>query len=152
MKTRGYIFGILMVTSILAFTLSGCGLFAPKSPQAEDTGATTAVTTVATTVTTAGTTAETYPFVGYVNATTLNVRPTPDTAGYAIGGLKWGDTVTILSREGDWYAISFAGQTGYINAQYVQDTMPSVTTTAAATTTATATATTVTTAADTVAP
>ncbi|MBE6757923.1 MAG: SH3 domain-containing protein [Ruminococcaceae bacterium] len=138
MKTRGYIFGMLIVTLALAVSLGGCRLFAPKSAGGADTAATTTAAPT-TTATTAGTTAEVYPFVGYVNATTLNVRPTPDTGGYAIGGLKWGDTVTILSREGDWYAISFAGQTGYINAQYVQDTMPSETTTAPETTAVTGT-------------
>lgn len=136
MKTRGYIFGTLIISLVLAFSLSGCGWFAPKNN--EETAATTTTTTATTAATTVGTTVQAYPFVGYVNATTLNVRPTPDTSGYAIGGLKWGDTVTILSREGDWYAISFAGQTGYINAQYVQDTMPQMTTTAPATTTVTA--------------
>ncbi len=136
MKTRGYIFGILIIAVVMAVSLCGCG----KANGGEDTAATT-TTTVTTVQTTAGTTAQAYPFVGYVNATTLNVRPTPDTSGYAIGGLKWGDTVTILSREGDWYAISFAGQTGYINAQYVQDTMPTVMTAAASTTDTTATGT-----------
>lgn len=225
-KTRGYIFGILILTLVLAFALCGCS----ESPADEDTTATTvttAATTVATTapefpaqgsvnatvlnvrptpdttgapigqlrqgdavtllsregdwyaislngqtgyisaefvlrtaptVTTAGdgatvTTAPTdraYPFVGYINATTLNVRPTANGSGYPIGGLKWGDTVTILSREGDWYAIRFKGGTGYINAQYVSDTMP-VKTTAAPSTTATTTAAT-TQATDTVAP
>ena len=130
MKTRGYIFGMWIFALILTVSLCGCG----TAQSGKDTAATTVTTTVTTAETTAGTTVQAYPFVGYVNATTLNVRPTPDTSGYAIGGLKWGDTVTILSREGDWYAISFAGQTGYINAQYVQDTMPTVTTTAPSTT------------------
>ncbi len=144
MKIRGYIFGTLILAVVLLISLCGCK--AAKKEEADTAATTTAATTIATTT---GTTAQAYPFVGYVNATTLNVRPTPDTGGYAIGGLKWGDAVTILSREGDWYAISFAGQTGYINAQYVQDTMPVVTTTAADTTTA---GTTTTTTAETVAP
>lgn len=131
MKTKGYVFGMLISAMVLAVSLSGCSLFTPDANEGDTTTTTTVTTTVQTTT---GTTAQAFPFVGYVNATTLNVRPTPDTSGYAIGGLKWGDKVTILSREGDWYAISFAGQTGYINAQYVQDTMPTVTTTAPATT------------------
>lgn len=141
MKTKGYFFGTLILALILAVALCGCGA-ATKDGDATVATTTTEATTVSTTT---GTTAQAYPFMGYVNATTLNVRPTPDTSGYAIGGLKWGDAVTILSREGDWYAISFAGQTGYINAQYVQDTMPTVTTTAASTTNTTAADTTVTT-------
>ena len=109
------------------------------------TAATTASPNTSAGETTAATTAgdRAYPFVGYINATTLNVRPTPSAVGYPIGGLKWGDTVTVLSREGDWYAISFKGETGYINAQYVLNTMPTVTTTAAATTTVTTGGTTV---------
>ncbi len=142
MKTRGYIFGILTV--LLAVCVSGCGLFG-AAPDGSSETTTTVPTTTTTAATTVGTTQQAFPFVGYVNATTLNVRPTPDTNGYPIGGLKWGDTVTVLSREADWYAISFAGQTGYINAQYVQDTMPTATTTAAVTTTATAVETTATT-------
>ena len=144
MKTKGYVFGTCVCALIMAVSLCGCRLFKAAPQEGGEAVATTTVqeTTVATTT---GTTAQAYPFVGYVNATTLNVRPTPDTSGYAIGGLKWGDTVTILAREGDWYAISFAGQTGYINAQYVQDTMPTVTTTAPATTDTTAADTTTTT-------
>ena len=51
----------------------------------------------------------------------------------AIGGLKWGDAVKLLSRDGDWYAIEFipvnppagfTGNIGYVHSNYVQDTMP----------------------------
>ena len=141
MKNKGYIFAIAV---LLLVVLCGCG---KETAPVEDA----ATTTTTTTVTTTTTTATPYPFVGYINATTLNVRPTPDLAGYPIGGLKWGDTVTVLSREGDWYAIQFGGQTGYIHVQYVQDTVPVVTTTPSDTTTA-ATVTTAGTTVDTVGP
>lgn len=124
MKTRGYIFGILVIALLVSLLLCGCG----KKKAASNTDETTDETTATTVVTTTGTTAAAYPFVGYVNATTLNVRPTADTNGYPIGGLKWGDTVTVTSRDGDWYAIAFKGQTGYVHVQYIQNTPPVATT------------------------
>lgn len=116
-------------------TLSLTGCFGK-----EEAGDTTATTTTAAPTTTApqttGTTAQTYPFTGYVNASTLNVRPTADTSGYAIGGLVFGDTVQVIDREGDWYKINFGSGFGYVSAQYVQDTVP-VSTTAGTDTTIT---------------
>lgn len=100
--------------------------------------------TTPTTTTTTGTTAPAYPFTGYINATTLNVRPAADATGIPIGGLVFGDAVTVTGREGDWYAIAFGEGVGYVNAQYVQDTVPvstEATTTTEAETTGTTAAT-----------
>ena len=134
MKTRGYIFGILLLVLVLVFSMTACG---KKNADTEEAGDIATETTVSTTVpTTAATTVsanDTFPRIAYVNATTLNVRPTAGTAGEAIGGLKWGDAVKLLSRDGDWYAIEFipvnppagfSGNIGYVHSNYVQDTMP----------------------------
>lgn len=134
MKTRGYIFGILLLVLVLVFSMTACG---KKNADTEEDGDIATETTVSTTVpTTAATTVsanDTFPRIAYVNATTLNVRPTAGTAGEAIGGLKWGDAVKLLSRDGDWYAIEFipvnppagfSGNIGYVHSNYVQDTMP----------------------------
>lgn len=139
MKRIGSAVVALLCTAIIALAATGCF----GSGEGGDTTATT--TTVATTTTAADTTTTTaraYPFTGYVNATTLNVRPTADTSGEAIGGLKFGDTVTVIDREGDWYKINFRSGIGYVSAQYVQDTMPASTTSGAETTTAADTTTT----------
>ena len=132
MKTKGYIFATLILASVLSLALCGCGKDTEEAPATEN--AVTTTTSVTATTTVGQSMGESFPFMGYVNATTLNVRPTPDTNGYAIGGLKWGEAVTILSREGDWYAIRFGDRTGYIHAQYVQDTMPTKATETVATT------------------
>ena len=77
----------------------------------------------ASTESTASTTAFTgTPSVGWCNATTLHVRKTPNQDYESIGGLSYGDKVTILGREGDWYKISFKGGEAYVNAQFIQAT------------------------------
>ena len=132
-KTKGYIFGIWLLVLVLVFSMTACG---KKGNAAEDEGESTETTVTTTEPTTATTTVaanDLFPRVAYVNATTLRVRPTASTAGEAIGGLKWGDAVKLLSRDGDWYAIEFipvnppagfSGNIGYVHSNYVQDTMP----------------------------
>ncbi len=134
MKTRGYIFGILLLVLILTVSMTACG---KKNADTGEDGDTATETTVSTTEPTTATTTvsanDTFPRIAYVNATTLNVRSTASMAAEAIGGLKWGDAVKLLSRDGDWYAIEFipvnppagfTGNIGYVHSNYVQDTMP----------------------------
>ncbi len=118
----------------LSLALTGC--FGRDTEGADTPVAPTETTTVA--ATTAATTAATaaYPFTGYVNASTLHVRPSAGTDGDAIGGLQFGDAVTVTDREGDWYRITFKNGIGYVSAQYVQDTPPVATTAPVETTTA----------------
>lgn len=125
----------LLLCVVLAVALCGC--FGKDEPAPDTTPTTVDVTT--TQPTTAATTAGDQPFTGYVNATTLRVRPSADTAGEPIGGLEFGDTVSVIGREGDWYKISFKDGIGYVSAQYIQDTVPTEGT-AAGTTDTTATA------------
>ena len=133
MKKRGYIFGILALVLVLMLALCACGKKTAKNDvDGEATGETTVATTVPTTTTTVAN-GDVFPRIAYVNATTLRVRPTAGTTGDAIGGLKWGDAVKLLSRDGDWYAIEFipvnppagfSGNIGYVHSNFVQDTPP----------------------------
>lgn len=110
----------LLMCVVLAVALCGC--FGKDEPAPDTTPTTVEVTT--TQPTTAATTAGDQPFTGYVNASTLRVRPSADTAGEPIGGLSFGDTVSVIGREGDWYKITFKDGVGYVSAQYIQDTLP----------------------------
>ncbi len=60
---------------------------------------------------------------GAVEATTtLNVRSGPG-ANYArIGQIQPGTAHAIVGQQGDWYAINYSGQTGYVSAQFVRVT------------------------------
>ncbi len=50
----------------------------------------------------------------------LNVRSGPGTSYSSIGSLANGAKVSLLSQSGEWYAISYNGQTGYIFSSYVK--------------------------------
>ncbi len=79
--------------------------------------------------TTTTTTAET-PSIGFfVTTDQLNVRSGPGTEYEVLGVLPVGETVEALSVKGDWYLISFNGDTAYINAEYVTPSSPTGTTT-----------------------
>lgn len=121
MKTVKRAMALLLCVVLTAVTLCGC--FGKEEP-APDTATTTTMDITTTQPTTAATTAGDQPFTGYVNATTLRVRPSADTAGEPIGGLSFGDTVSVIGREGDWYKITFKDGVGYVSAQYIQDTVP----------------------------
>lgn len=55
---------------------------------------------------------------GTVNASPgLNIRTSP--WGTIIGSFSNGSRVTILGREGDWYRVSYNGQTAYCHASYI---------------------------------
>lgn len=132
MRTKGYIFGILLLVLVLVFSMTACAKKSAVTDEDDETTETTVTTTEPTTATTVAAN-DLFPRMAYVNATTLRVRPTASTAGEAIGGLKWGDAVKLLSRDGDWYAIEFvpvnppagfSGNIGYVHSNYVQDTPP----------------------------
>ena len=59
------------------------------------------------------------PTSGYVDISGghLNVRSEP--WGDRIGSLSAGDEVSIIGAEGEWYQISFNGQTAYVHARYI---------------------------------
>ena len=59
---------------------------------------------------------------GVITADALRVREKPSTDSGIMGLLKNSSTVTIQGEEGDWYIISFNGETGYIHGDYVDYT------------------------------
>lgn len=132
------------LAALLVLSMSGCFSGGDDAANGSSAAGGDASETQSTTAPTAGAPDDSaaYPPVGYVNATTLHIRPSPNTSGDPIGGLKFGDQVKIVGREGDWYIIPFKDGTAYISAQYVQETPPvgttdSTTSTSAETTTTT---------------
>mgnify|MGYP000966068685 CR=1 FL=1 len=129
---------ILIICLIAITALSGCKKDQESSSQVQTT--TTTVTT-ATQTTESDTTVSNYdpttvtaptgiPPYGWCNASTMHIRSGPGTEYGAIGGLKKGEKVTIVDREGDWFKIEFKDSFGYVSALYIQDTevMPDETT------------------------
>ena len=133
---KNIITAILIVGAL--FTLASCG----KKKTEENPNATT--TASSTPESSAPIVIDTVPIVtdptvinseyGWVNTSTLHVRPEPNTDKDAIGGLKQGERVKILGKEGDWYRIEHGAGVGYVSAQYIslspdQNTPTDVTTT-----------------------
>lgn len=61
-----------------------------------------------------------YATTATVITETLRVRKLPTTDANILRSLDAGDEVEIISKEGDWYKISFNGNEGYIAADYVK--------------------------------
>lgn len=55
----------------------------------------------------------------------LNVRSQPSTNSSKLGVLAEGTAITVKSSSGGWYAISYNGKTGYVNATYTTSSKPS---------------------------
>lgn len=55
----------------------------------------------------------------------LNVRSQPSTNSSKLGVLAKGTAITVKSSSGGWYAISYNGKTGYVNATYTTSSKPS---------------------------
>ena len=49
----------------------------------------------------------------------LNLRSSPSLQGQVIGNIPNGATVTVTGRSGNWYAVIYNGQNGYVSADYV---------------------------------
>ena len=100
----------------------------------DSTATTTTSSTAATTTTTAY-----VPTVGYCVADpSMHVRRGPGPYEEVIGGLAWGEQVSIVGKEGDWYCIVFKDAYAYVSAHYIRDTLPASTTTQGDTTDTTA--------------
>lgn len=56
---------------------------------------------------------------GTVTCDSLNVRSGPGTGYSKLGMLYRGNSVSINSKTGDWYTISYNGKTGYIHSDYI---------------------------------
>ncbi len=53
-------------------------------------------------------------------STTLNVRASASTTSKILGTLKNGANISIISKEGSWYKISYNGTIGYVHGDYVK--------------------------------
>jgi hypothetical protein len=56
-----------------------------------------------------------------ITANTVNVREEPSTSSDVLGKVEKGETFTELDDLDGWFAISYDGQTGYVNADYVTE-------------------------------
>ena len=117
--------------ALCALTLSACVAEPAEESRADSAAPTTAVTSVTTTPTT---TAVVYPTVGYCVADpSMYVRSQPAPYAEVIGGLAYGEEVSIVGKEGDWYKIAFKDDFAYVSAQYILGELPAPTADPAAT-------------------
>ena len=49
----------------------------------------------------------------------MNIRSGPGTGYSKLGLLTNGQSLTCTGQSGDWYQVSYNGQTGYVSAAYV---------------------------------
>ena len=59
-----------------------------------------------------------------VDTKKLYLRAAPSSSGDSLALLERGTVLTVTSRSGDWLAVTYNGQSGYISAQYVRLTVP----------------------------
>lgn len=57
--------------------------------------------------------------IGFVNATGLNLRQSPDTGSQVLTTANSGECIVVLGSENGWYKVSYNLQTGYMSADYV---------------------------------
>ncbi|MDD2363060.1 MAG: SH3 domain-containing protein [Oscillospiraceae bacterium] len=144
MKTKDYkptrifasgfslVFRLVCITVVLALSAV---MFGCKKPDDTSSATSTTISTApetqptiqdvtipSETETTTGTIPEGTPSVGWCNADSLRVRSGPGTEYNGIGGLKHGEKVTIVGREGDWYKIEFKDDFAFVSAQFIQST------------------------------
>ena len=55
-----------------------------------------------------------------VTGNSVRIRSGPGTGYGQIGSVNAGTTLTVTGKSGDWYQVSYNGQTGYISATYAQ--------------------------------
>ncbi len=57
--------------------------------------------------------------IGFVNATGLNLRQSPDTGSQVLTTANSGECIVVLDSEDGWYKVSYNLQTGYMSADYI---------------------------------
>lgn len=143
----------LTVAVLSATVFSGCKKKTEENSTITTTTTTSATTTLATietttlsdtTVSASAATAdipEDVPPYGWCIASSMNVRKTPNPYYESIGGLRYGERVTIIGREmgheGYWYKIKFKDGEAYVKAEFISATEIMTTTTAFVSTTTT---------------
>jgi len=124
------------ISSAVAFSACNKKTNTGSSADTETTSPTASTTAP---LETTGTIPDGVPQLGWCTSEDgLHVRKTPDTDYEAIGGLRYGEKVSIVGREGDWYKINFKDGHAYVSAAYISPTeiiVPETTTPAPATTT-----------------
>lgn len=57
--------------------------------------------------------------IGFVNATGLNLRQSPDTGSQVLTTANSGECIVVLGSENGWYKVSYNLQIGYMSADYI---------------------------------
>lgn len=57
--------------------------------------------------------------IGFVNADSLRLRSAPDLDSSTLAQAPQNDCVVVISKEGDWYKVSYNLQEGYMHASYL---------------------------------
>ena len=63
---------------------------------------------------------------GVVTTDKLNLRAEPSSSGKSLDMLRKGTTLTIVSKNGDWYQVNYNGTSGYVAAAYIRMTAATV--------------------------
>ena len=61
--------------------------------------------------------------IGFVNATGLNLRQSPDTGSQVLTTANSGECIVVLGSENGWYKVSYNLQIGYMSADYINVAM-----------------------------
>lgn len=132
--TNTEVSGIVSSQSGTVSLSSGSSSVVTTTPKVTTTKKTTTTapktTTIATTKTTTATTlyTEITSKTMYVKSA-VNVRSNPDQSSTKLGTLSAGASVKVIGESGNWYAISYNGQTAFVSKNYISSTKPSTTTT-----------------------
>ena len=70
---------------------------------------------------------------GYINGTSVRMRSGANTSSQILGVYNTGTAMTITGSSGNWYAVSYNGQNGYVCKDYMTTTKPGSTPAATAT-------------------
>lgn len=58
-------------------------------------------------------------YVGDTGYQGLNLRKSPSTSASIITTIPQGAVVTVTAKNGDWYKVTYAGNTGYVHSSYI---------------------------------
>ena len=61
---------------------------------------------------------------GYINGTSVRMRSGPNTSSTILGVYNTGTAMTITGSNGNWYAVNYNGQNGYVCKDYMTTSAP----------------------------
>jgi len=67
---------------------------------------------------------ETTSQTGYINGTSVRMRSGPNTSSQILGVYNTGTAMTITGSSGNWYAVTYNGQNGYVCKDYMTTSKP----------------------------